>query len=642
VCVVAVLALAAAASAVAAEPEDSARELADRHAPVMMLKAQENLCDTKGEQYAPTMVDVVLDNPQVFLRQLGTNNPVLMNGAKASDLFGLGEGFYLDFPGDALTPGCIYEEDFRKYSDGRRAVVYAHIVGQEDRPGQLALQYWFYWYFNDWNNKHESDWEGIQLLFDVGTVEQALQTEPVSVGYAQHEGGERADWDDDKLKRQGSHPVVYSSRGSHASYYDSALYLGRSGSEGFGCDNTDGPSVAVAPEVVVLPDAVDDPDDPLAWLAFAGRWGERQTGAFNGPTGPSQKDRWSAPIDWEEDLRGSSVLVPAGKSSGAQVVNAFCGLVGWGSTQLITLKTNPAPLVIVAVILFVLVSVLIGRTDWTRVRSLPVARRRRAGQIIKAGVPLIRSQPLPFLEIALIYIPVALSIGLIVEVIQLMPPFGSLVESDRGVGAVGVVLTLVVGGLGHAIAFIIVIAAVASRMRSLESGTAMGGLEAYRQTFARIGDLLSAIARAVVIVALLLISIVAIPWGIRQLVRYQFIAQTTMLEGLGGQAALDRSTQLIRGRWFHTAVMVALVNGLVGLVAAVVGILLLVLLTGIPLWLFSVLVSASSALIVVYGAVTLVLLYGDATAELEQLEDAEPVETSRASKLVTTSRPQRH
>jgi len=99
VCVVAVLALAAAASAVAAEPEDSARELADRHAPVMMLKAQENLCDTKGEQYAPTMVDVVLDNPQVFLRQLGTNNPVLMNGAKASDLFGLGEGFYLDFPG---------------------------------------------------------------------------------------------------------------------------------------------------------------------------------------------------------------------------------------------------------------------------------------------------------------------------------------------------------------------------------------------------------------------------------------------------------------------------------------------------------------------------------------------------------------
>ena len=40
---------------------------------------------------------------------------------------------------------------------------------------------------------------------------------------------------------------------------------------------------------IVLPDSVDDPDDPLAWLAFNGRWGERQTGSFNGPTGPATK-----------------------------------------------------------------------------------------------------------------------------------------------------------------------------------------------------------------------------------------------------------------------------------------------------------------------------------------------------------------
>jgi hypothetical protein len=206
------------------------------------------------------------------------------------DLYGLSEGFFLDFPGGALSPGCIYEQDFDRYTGtvtgAREPVVYARIATQDDEPDRLAVQYWFYWYFNDWNNKHESDWEGIQLLFDVGTVEEALRTEPVSVGYAQHEGGERADWDADKLDREGDRPVVYPSAGSHASYFGSALYLGRSASEGFGCDTTDGPSDRTDPSVVLLPDTVAGPDDPFAWLTFGGRWGERQSGPFNGPTGP--------------------------------------------------------------------------------------------------------------------------------------------------------------------------------------------------------------------------------------------------------------------------------------------------------------------------------------------------------------------
>ena len=91
----------------------------------------------------------------------GSGNPVIQRGPGSSDLFSLGEGFYLDFPGDALDPGCVYEKDFRAYSGDRRPVVYGHIARQADAPDQLAVQYWFYWYYNDWNNVHESDWEGI-------------------------------------------------------------------------------------------------------------------------------------------------------------------------------------------------------------------------------------------------------------------------------------------------------------------------------------------------------------------------------------------------------------------------------------------------------------------------------------------------
>ena len=240
---------------------DAAQRLAERYSPILMLKAQQHECDGDGEPYGPMSVEAILDNPQVLLRQLGAGDPVVLRGPGAADLHDLGEGFFLDFPGSALDPGCIYERDFRRYTSDLPPTVYAHVIEDVDE-GQLVLQYWFYWYFNDWNNKHESDWEGIALLFPAATAEAALDTPPALIGYSQHEGGVGVDWDDGALERDGDHPVVYSSAGSHASYFDSALYLGRSAGEGFGCDSTEGPSRRVEPEVVLLPTTVDDPTDP--------------------------------------------------------------------------------------------------------------------------------------------------------------------------------------------------------------------------------------------------------------------------------------------------------------------------------------------------------------------------------------------
>ena len=48
----------------------------------------------------------------------------------------------------------------------REPTVYAHVATDPGHPGQLALQYWLFYVFNDWNNLHEGDWEMIQLVFD--------------------------------------------------------------------------------------------------------------------------------------------------------------------------------------------------------------------------------------------------------------------------------------------------------------------------------------------------------------------------------------------------------------------------------------------------------------------------------------------
>ena len=68
------------------------------------------------------------------------------------------------------------------------------------------------------------------------------------------------------------------------------------------------------------------------WLAFEGRWGERQRSFFDGPTGPNMKTSWTAPIqDAETTWRDDSNTVPAGTLLGPSSTGAFCTAVATGS-----------------------------------------------------------------------------------------------------------------------------------------------------------------------------------------------------------------------------------------------------------------------------------------------------------------------
>jgi len=596
------------------------QELAEKYAPIVMLKEQDGPCDPDGEPYAPQAVDIVLDNADVVLRQVGNDDPVLKLAPAAGDLFGLSEGFYLDFPGSALAPGCIYEQDFDRYTGTvtgeREPVVYAHIATQDDEPDKLAVQYWFYWYFNDWNNKHESDWEGIQLLFDVGTVAEALQTEPVSAGYAQHEGGERADWNSAKLERDGSRPFVYPSAGSHASYFGSALYLGRGASEGFGCDTTDGPSVRTDPSIVLLPSEVSSPDDEFAWLGYDGRWGERQSGPFNGPTGPRDKERWTDPVDWHDELRDASVVVPAGDSQADAVITTFCGVVATGSGALVTLQTSPLTLVVLLAIAFFVARWLIGRTVWNQVSAAPMIARRRAGEIIRAAANSYRQRAGVLITIGLVYIPAAILVGMFAALLQSLPLLGDLTTVSGTASATGLVFAVLAGSVANLMAFVAVNAMVAAYYDLSADGDAdASGVDAVRVAWSHRRQLAAGFAWSYLIVALLLMTVIGIPVALWLLVRFQFLAQAVVTEDHDGRRALRRSAELVRGRWWHTAIMVGLFNLLVSASALIVGLLLLVVADGIPLWLFSALISLVYALIVPLAAVAVTLLFGDAVAE---------------------------
>jgi hypothetical protein len=219
--------------------------LAERYAPVVRIVEQTEE-GGHGEPYRPIDVGLLFRNPDVALRGPWNRTDLVKIGPTAKDLAGLYE-YHLDFPGNALDPGCSYERWDRRLTRASTPAVYAHVATDLDHRGKLALQYWFFWVFNDFNNLHEGDWEMAQLNFDAEDVRAALATTPVAIGYSSHEGAERADWGDDDLELVNvTHPVVYPAAGSHASKFTAALYLGSSAEAGVGCDDTRGPHVELA------------------------------------------------------------------------------------------------------------------------------------------------------------------------------------------------------------------------------------------------------------------------------------------------------------------------------------------------------------------------------------------------------------
>src|SRR5829696_8586809 len=214
-----VLAVGLTTAPAAAATEDE-QALAERFAPVVRLVEQDVECGP-GEPYRPSDVELVLGDPSVALRGPWAEDDMLQAGPTAVDLGKGLYGYHLDYPGNPLEAGCDYEKWARVSGAGAAPTAYAHVTTEPGREDRIALQYWLFYPFNDYTNKHEGDWEMVQVVFAADDAAQALEQTPIAVGYTQHEGLEVAEWDDPKLEIvDGTHPVVHPAAGSHANFYE--------------------------------------------------------------------------------------------------------------------------------------------------------------------------------------------------------------------------------------------------------------------------------------------------------------------------------------------------------------------------------------------------------------------------------------
>ena len=593
----------------------AAQQLADRYVPIVMMRAQRNgLCDTSEEQYAPpTSVNAVLGNPRVrLLTHDSRGTRVIKRAPIAADLARQGKDAYLDLPGTPLDPGCTYATDFAALRRAGRApaVTYAHIAREPGHSG-FALQFWFYYYFNQFNDLHESDWEGMQLAFDAHTPAQALSGgSPYEIVLFQHSGGEHADWNDRKVHRRGTHPVVFSAAGSHATFYDSALYLGNGqNGSGVGCDNTTGPLITITPRAILLPD-VPAARGPSSWLAFTGRWGQREAGFNNGPAGPNTKTVWREPFTWMDATRSASPKVPVASLVGPSVAGAFCGTVANVSSFLnLAAKTVPGAIG-VGLIVVLLILVPARFTKWRPVGLEPLRQVRALGQLLLAAGRLYWRHGATLVLIALTSLLLIGAVdGLEWLVLRVVGASGSGVSPADSGPAVGISTS---AGIGRTITGPIASAAVIAFVRNLERERPAGLVTAWGAALGRVWRLVAVQLLAAVLVILLLVTIIGIPFAIRKFVDWQFAQQEVLFEDRSIREALRGSSRAVRGHWWHTAAAAGTFWVLGQIPGPLLGFALLF--TTTPITNVNLFGSVISALLLPYVGVGRTLLYLDLAA----------------------------
>src|SRR3954471_1174384 len=127
------------------------------------------------------------------------------------------------------------------------------------------LQYWFFYFYDDPSmamqlGAHEGDWEMIQLRI-LRTGEDSWK--PDVAVYAQHKYGSQSGWLD--VEKDGDRPIVYSARGSHASYFHAGLY----DTEWVDVADGKGPP---RPDLRLM--VIDDKARTPAWAYWPGHWGD--------------------------------------------------------------------------------------------------------------------------------------------------------------------------------------------------------------------------------------------------------------------------------------------------------------------------------------------------------------------------------
>jgi hypothetical protein len=260
-------------------------ELLEQHKPFLKYDSQESYFADSAAEWT--------DNAGNQLAQ--ADGTVLATAGNGLDLAFLGPTYPQNAPAaksDAISnPSGKYRDQARLLHQlpGYANHVYGHAV--VDTSGDLWLQYWFFYFYNDYNligaflhaGLHEGDWEMIQL--------RLRDEDPDLAVFCQHAGSTTRNWGEVDRIPGSDRPIVYVARGSHASYFEPGTQW-----TGHWFDHADGKRRS--PELTL--DIVDDRDEKWRWVRWPGSWGDTKKTAnpldSDSPRGPAAHRQWDDPL----------------------------------------------------------------------------------------------------------------------------------------------------------------------------------------------------------------------------------------------------------------------------------------------------------------------------------------------------------
>ena len=162
-------------------PEATDQELAEKFAPILYFH--------EAEIFRPQLVDVLIGTAQLRQAVQVWVEANVLDEVSVEDLPEFqDESYALDaWYGDSGS------SDYRNYSahrarylsllgpevGGPPVVTYAH-VSRDEAQDRITIQYWFFYYYNDGINKHEGDWEMMQVMLQGDTSPEWVRSEPAS------------------------------------------------------------------------------------------------------------------------------------------------------------------------------------------------------------------------------------------------------------------------------------------------------------------------------------------------------------------------------------------------------------------------------------------------------------------------------
>jgi hypothetical protein len=204
-----------------------------------------------------------------------------------------------------------------------------------------------------------------------------------------------------------------------------------------------------------------------------------------------------------------------------------------------------------------------------------VDRERASGQILVAAGRLYSRHWRLFIGIGLMFVPVMVLAAGAQSLLVSLSRMDALAGPDGDQNAWVVALVLLIGEAVALVAYFSAVAAVSRSVQILGRGRTPSLRDAYAGVVSEFRSIAGVAVRIVAVVGVLLLFVVTTPFAVLFAVRYAFAIPVLMIEESSVRDALRRSRELVRGRWWPVALLLALVVGLGALTGPLVGIGLL-------------------------------------------------------------------